>query len=183
MTPDEVTNDGGEGQGQCDPPGVKLCPLPRGNATEFPFPLSIHGAWMLAAGIREFGRQAGRMHESGEDASYCLLMTLTAIDQAVKLRDWAVRAAPDYLEGTIRELGELLAELADQRDRFKALAGGEGPVRWQANLNDPAGTMRQRCVSGRDLYTNRCCRPCVRRRAVPSPRHRSECPQARSPAP
>jgi hypothetical protein len=126
MASQQTTTPGDEGQGKCDLPGVRLCPLPQGNATEFPYSLSIHGAWMLAAGIREYARQAGRMHESGEDASYCLLMTQTAIDQAGKLRDWAVRSAPDYLEGTIRELGELLTELADQRCRFSALACGEG---------------------------------------------------------
>jgi len=127
MAPDEATTSGGEGQGGSGRAGVKLCPFPGGNDTQFPYPLSLHGAWMLASGIREYARFARRMHEEGlEDASYCLLMTRTAVEKARRLRAWAEEAAPDYLEGTIRELGELLADLAGQGDRLKALAFGEG---------------------------------------------------------
>ncbi len=100
---------------------VRLCPFPEGNRTAFPYPLSIHGAGMLARGIEAYARQAVAMHESGEPASYCLLMTHTAIEEAGKLREWAVRATPDYLVGTIRALDELLRELAAQGDRFEAL--------------------------------------------------------------
>jgi hypothetical protein len=41
---------------------------------------------MLASGIEEYARQARRMHEAGEDASYYLLMTQTAIEQARRLQ-------------------------------------------------------------------------------------------------
>src|SRR4051794_24102084 len=108
MAPDEATSDG-QGQGECSRSGVKLCPFPEGNDTRFPYPLSIHGAWMLERGIEDYAREARGMHEAGqEDASYCLLMTFTASEQARRLRDWAVEAAPDYLEGTVRGLDRLL---------------------------------------------------------------------------
>jgi hypothetical protein len=127
MALDKATASDGEGQGKCDRPGVKLCPFPEGNDTQFPYPLSFHGAWMLASGIREYARHAGRMHQEGlEDASYCLLLTRTAVEQARRLRGWAVGAAPDYLEGMIGDLDELLHELASQEDRLQALASREG---------------------------------------------------------
>ena len=109
-----------------DRPGVKLCPfLPEGNDSAFPFELSIHAAWMLEMGIEAYARQIEAMHGSGEDASYCRLMTLTAIEQAGKLREWAVQFAPDYLEGTIQDLDRLLDELTAQRDRFAEQASRE----------------------------------------------------------
>ena len=141
MASDGTTPAGG------DRPGVKLCCFPAGNATEFPYPLSIHGAWMLERGIGQHTRgKRGAMHESGEDPSYCRLMTLTAIEQAEKLREWALRVAPDYLEGTIRDLDRLLGELAAQRDRFAALASQGATGEKTVSLDDlfgPAGARRQ----------------------------------------
>lgn len=133
MAPDETTASGGEEI------GVKLCPFAEGNDAAFPYDLSIHGAWMLQRGIEAYAKQAVAMHESGEDASYCLMMTHTAIGEARKLKEWAVRAAPDYLEGTVRDLDRLLVDLAAQSDRFAALASQEGCEGKAINLDDLFG--------------------------------------------
>jgi hypothetical protein len=125
MDNNDTTPGESESPGEGHIPVVRLCPFPGGNDTEFSYPLSIHGAWMLSYGIEEYALQARRMHESGETASYCLLMTQTAIDQTEKLRAWARRVDAEYLDCTIQRLGELLAELASQRDRFAALASEE----------------------------------------------------------
>jgi hypothetical protein len=119
-----------EGERRCRLPSVKACPLPEGNATEFPFPLSIHGAWMLQQGIEEYARDTRRMHEEGvEDASYCLLRTGTAMAEAKKLRAWAEQVDAQYLGGTIQDLDALLAELAAERDRFIILVSQEAARR------------------------------------------------------
>jgi hypothetical protein len=55
----------------CGRPGVKLCPLPRGNDTASPYQLSIHGAWMLVYGIEEYALiQLGIWRKSACHTSY-----------------------------------------------------------------------------------------------------------------
>lgn len=102
---------------------IRACfTLPKANDTEHPFALSIHGAWMLRDGIRQFAESTRQLFEKGmEDACYSSLRVQTAIKQATMLREWLVEVEPDYLESTIKDVDALLAELAADRDRFAAL--------------------------------------------------------------
>lgn len=80
---------------------------------------------MLVSGIEQYAKQILLMHEYGEDASYCRLMTQTAMEEARNLRSWAEQVDPDYLQSTIKGLDELLVELSSQSDRFAALMAEE----------------------------------------------------------
>ncbi len=122
MASDGTTPSDDEGQGECILSGLMICPFPEGNSTEFPYPLSIHGADMLERGINDYAQYVRHLHETGgEDAGYCRMMTDTAITQAEKLRAWVKQVAPDYLEVMIQSLDELLQNLASQSDHFKDL--------------------------------------------------------------
>lgn len=101
---------------------MKLAPLPEGNDSEHPFPLSIHGAWMFESGIEAYMRETADWYTSKiEDAYYCSLRTDTAIKIAQKLRAWAMEVDPEYLDSNISRLDDLLKQLASERERFVAL--------------------------------------------------------------
>lgn len=101
---------------------VKACSLPEGNATEFSFPLSIYGAWMLREGIANYAETTMAMYERGqEDPGYCAMCTATALTEAEKLVAWAKQVDEEYLEGTIESLQQLISELKAEMDRFVAL--------------------------------------------------------------
>ena len=101
---------------------VEISPFPGGNNSEFPYPLSIFGAWMLCHGIKAYMAETREWHETGsEDAGYCSIRTCTAIREAEKLRKWAVELDPDYLEATIEGLDGLFKDLAAELERFNAL--------------------------------------------------------------
>ena len=98
--------------------GLQACPvdkLPSGNSTEYPFSLSVHGAWMLQKGIEKYVQDTpGR---SG-DVYDCLCRYDTAMTVATKLREWCVEVAPDYLSFNIRRLDSLLGELKAEVGRL-----------------------------------------------------------------
>jgi hypothetical protein len=102
---------------------VRACfTLAAGNATEHPFALSIHGAWMLKDGIQQYVESTRMMHAHGlNTAGESWLCVETAITEAAKLRDWMAEVEPTYLVDSIKELDALLAELASDRERFLAL--------------------------------------------------------------
>ena len=104
--------------------GLKVCPLdrlPAGNGTEYPFPLSIHDAWMFRQGIRDYASGTRASYESGfEDAASCIVRTETAMNAVSKLRDWFVQVEPDYLKCSIDSMDSLLKELESDMDRFEA---------------------------------------------------------------
>ena len=78
--------------------------------TEFSFPLSIHGAWMLEDGIMDYVETTMVMHEQGqEDDGYCAMRTATAVTEAKKLLVWAKQIDEEYLEGMIDSLHELIS--------------------------------------------------------------------------
>ena len=49
-----------------EPSSAKAFSLPEANVTEFSFPLSIHGAWMLEDGIMDYVETTMVMHEQGQ---------------------------------------------------------------------------------------------------------------------
>ena len=102
--------------------GIQACPvdrLPNGNSTEYPFPLSIHGATMLRQGIKVYASDALDKYDNGsEDAYYCLIRIDTAIAEASKLRAWLVQVDPHYLKPNIGMVDILLQDLAYEKERF-----------------------------------------------------------------
>ncbi len=106
---------------------VRAClTLPEGNATEHPFPLSIHAAWMLRDGIRQYVEATRQMYAHGLlDAGECWLWVETATTEATKLRDWMVEVEPNYLVDSIKELDALIVELAADKERFIGLFAEE----------------------------------------------------------
>ena len=101
---------------------IRACfTLPKANDTEHPYALSIHGAWMLLDGIRQYVQSIRQQFEAGmEDAMYSSIRVGTAIKQATKLREWLLEVEPDYLADTITDVNALLVELASDQDRFAA---------------------------------------------------------------
>ena len=98
--------------------GLRACPmgrLPEGNSTTHPFPLSIHGAWMLQRGIE--GYVCDTPGRSG-DVNDCLVRYDTATTEATKLRDWLAEVDPDYLKFNIETLGILLKEMEAEKERL-----------------------------------------------------------------
>ena len=105
---------------------VKSCfdSLSKGNDTEFPFSLSIWGAWMLRAGLRQHVEFARKEYESGESEPYETWMRITdAIREAEKLRDWFRQVEPDYLERDIHEMDALVKELAAEAEALPPAFG------------------------------------------------------------
>ena len=102
---------------------VRACfTLPEGNDTERPYPLSIHGAWMLKDGIQQYVESTRKMYAHGLlDAGECWLCVETAITEATKLRDWMAEVEPTYLVDSIKELDALIVELAADKERFLGL--------------------------------------------------------------
>ena len=98
--------------------GLQACPLdtlPCGNSSEHPFPLSIHGAWMLQRGIEQY---ASDTPDRSGDVYDCWVRYDTAIREATKLRDWCAEVDPDYLKFNIGTLNSLLQELKSEVDRL-----------------------------------------------------------------
>ena len=104
------------------PSSAKAFSLPEANVTEFSFPLSIHGAWMLEDGIMDYVETTMVMHEQGQqDDGYCAIRTATAVTEAKKLLVWAKQIDEEYLEGIIESFRELISKLNAEMDRFVAL--------------------------------------------------------------
>ena len=105
--------------------GLKACPLgrlPAGNSTTHPFPLSVHAAWMLQAGIEKYASDTpGR----SADVNDSLVRYETAIAEATKLRDWCAEVDADYLKFNIGTLNSLLQELESEVDRLQTGFDGQ----------------------------------------------------------
>ena len=100
--------------------------LPKGNDTEHPYALSIHGSWMLKDGIQQYVESTRKMYGHGLlDAGECWLRIETATTETTKLRDWMAEVEPTYLVDSITELDTLIVELASDRERFLALYDAE----------------------------------------------------------
>jgi len=128
---------------------IRACFLPAGNDTEHPYPLSIHAAWMLLDGIRQYAQSTRQLFEQGmEDACYSSIRVQTAIKQATKLREWLVALEPDYLADTITDVDALLAELTSDQDRFAALLEVE-PGHLQGTINNVDALLADLFAEGR----------------------------------
>jgi hypothetical protein len=91
------------------------------NGSEFEFPLSIHGAWMLLRGIETYMSTTVEMYDRRqESASYSMLRIGTAINEAKKLLTWAENVPP-YLGDMAFYVKEVLAEFEEIRTEFKDL--------------------------------------------------------------
>lgn len=77
---------------------------------------------MLQRGIEDYVRAARQRYEhDSEDAVEYLLCTITALNEAKRLRAWYSQVAPEYLQSSIEQVDALLKELASDKERFEAL--------------------------------------------------------------
>ena len=92
------------------------------NDTEFPYQLSIHAANMLHSGIVEYRKLILRWADR-EDPDYSLLMVLTAIKEAERLRAMLLTTNSVLVESSIESVTELLQKLEGDEGRFTTACG------------------------------------------------------------
>lgn len=89
------------------------------NSDEFEFGLSTHGAWMLISGMQEYLKLINRLFKQKvERADYCFLMTHTLHEQAIKLREWAVK---NDININIPEFDKFMDKIKNKKEQFRVL--------------------------------------------------------------